>query len=328
LFLLCRGSNNPRLKNHYRKYCRVLSEVIKAATRLHYNKIITSSNKVKTTWHIVKTETNKHPSNHNMPPLHMHGNLCNDYQAISNEFNKYFYTVADNILNNNFKSCNKMTNVSQSLNYLHHTTKHPFSHMTLSPTSTNEISKIIRSLKNKNSYGYDEIPIKILKVSIPFIKYLLAYIINKSLTNGIFPACLKYSQMNPTFKSGDKSDMSNYRPISLLTSFSKIFEKVICKRFYEHIISNNILSSEQYGLRRNSSTEIATYSFLNNVLLALNKSIVGDIFCDLLKAFDCVNHDILIPKLEFYSISGRAKQPITSYLQNRYQRVMIKKKAL
>jgi hypothetical protein len=119
--------------------------------------------------------------------------------------------------------------------------------MTLIPTTPNRISKIIKSLKNKSSCGYDEIPLNILKISVPFIKSPLIYIINKSITIGIFPEHLKYSQINPVFKSGDKADMCNYRPIALLTSFSKIFEKIIYKRLYQHIISNNILASEQHG---------------------------------------------------------------------------------
>jgi hypothetical protein len=77
-----------------------------------------------------------------MPPLNIRGNLCHDYQVISNEFNKYFSTIVDNILNNNRKSRNEKTTVNQSLNYLHHIFKHPFSHMTVTPTTLNEISKI------------------------------------------------------------------------------------------------------------------------------------------------------------------------------------------
>jgi hypothetical protein len=106
-----------------------------------------------------------------------------------------------------------------------------------------------------------EIPLKILKISIPFIKSPLTYIINKSITDGIFPECLKYSQINPVFKNWDKSDMDNYRPIALLTSFSKIFEKVIYKRIYQHVTSNNILASEQHGFRNNSSIETATFIY-------------------------------------------------------------------
>jgi translation elongation factor EF-G len=154
LFLLCRNSNNPILKNHYKKYCRVLSAVIQAAKKLHYNQITLSyKNKVKTAWQIVKTETNKLPSNCNMPPLNIQGNLCHNYQVISDEFNKYFSTMAGNILNKNSESSTGETTVSQSLINLHRIFKHPVSHMTLTPKTPNEISKIIKSLKNKSSTG-------------------------------------------------------------------------------------------------------------------------------------------------------------------------------
>jgi hypothetical protein len=145
----------------------------------------------------------------------------------------------------------------------------PFPCIQLAPVTTKAISEIIKSLKWKNSHGYDEIPMRILKISLPFIQSPLTYICNKSLSTGLFPTCLKYSQINPIFKKGSKTEMSNYRPISLLTSFSKIFEKVICNRLHYHIEVNNILVNEQYGFRNNSSTEIASYKLINNILKAL-----------------------------------------------------------
>jgi hypothetical protein len=98
--------------------------------------------------------------------------------------------------------------------------------------------------------------------------------------------------VKPLFKKGDNRDIRNYRPISLPTSFSKIFEKMIYMRLSKHVIYNAILSSELYGFRSNSSTEKAMFKLLNYILHALNnKAHVGSIFCDFKKAFDCVNHD-------------------------------------
>jgi hypothetical protein len=147
------------------------------------------------------------------------------------------------------------------------------------------------TLKWKNSKGYDEVPLNILKISMPFILSPLVYICNKSLSLGTFPTGLKYSQISPIFKKGDRTVMSNYRPISLLTSFSKIFEKVIFNRIKHHICANNILAQEQYGFRTKSSTEVATCNLVNNALLALDgKLSVGGLFCELAKVFDSVNH--------------------------------------
>jgi retron-type reverse transcriptase len=124
--------------------------------------------------------------------------------------------------------------------------------------------------------------------------------------------------------SHSNKDIRNYRPISLLTSFSKIVEKIIYVRLSKHVINNAILSSEQYGFRNNSSIEKAAFKLLNYILHALNnKAHVGGIFCDLEKAFDCVDHDLLMKKLKFYGIIGNAYALIRSYLSDRYQRVRI-----
>ena len=141
------------------------------------------------------------------------------------------------------------------------------------------------------------------------------------LSSGTFPSRLKFSEVKPVFKKGDKSDTSNYRPISLLTSFSKIFEKVFYNRLYHHISNNHVLIKEQYSFRHASSTDNASCTLINNILTALNnKLLVGGIFCDLHKAFDCVNHDILLSKIDFYGISGNL---IKSCLHDRCQRVLV-----
>jgi len=180
-------------------------------------------------------------------------------------------------------------------------------------------------MKCKDSCGYDEVSTRILKNSAPYISSPLTYTFNKILSTGIFPDRLKFSEIKPLFKKGDKTEFSNYQPISLLTSFSKIIEKIIYERLYRHLKENNILVKEQFGFREKSSTDMATYALLNTVLSSLDKKLlVGGIFCDLQKAFDCVNHNILLTKLEFYGISGIATQLMRSYLNDRYQRVVIK----
>jgi len=128
------------------------------------------------------------------------------------------------------------------------------------------------------------------------------------LSTGTFPDRLKYSEIKPIYKKGDKTLITNYRPISLLPVFSNIFEKVIYKRLYYHLTLNSILVKEQFGFRHNSSTDIALYTSINNILSYLNKRlIVGGLFCDLQKAVDCVNYDILLSKMKFYGITGVAK---------------------
>jgi len=131
---------------------------------------------------------------------------------------------------------------------------------------------------------------------------------------------LKYSVIKPLYKKGNKRDVSNYRPISLLTSFSKILERVIQTRLLDHLHKNNIISKEQYGFRRGFATENAIYKLINDVLNTLNnKQIVGGIFSDLTKAFDCVDNDILISKIEKYGIIGKSKELFQSYIKDRYQ---------
>ena len=120
--------------------------------------------------------------------------------------------------------------------------------------------------------------------------------------------------MNPT----------NYSPISLLTSFSKGFEKALCIRLTLHFYSNKLLVENQFGFRKGVATEDATFKQTNEILNALNnKRMAGSIFCNLEKAFNSVNHDLLLLKLPYYGISGKAKLLLESYIQNRYQEVQI-----
>ena len=130
--------------------------------------------------------------------------------------------------------------------------------------------------------------------------------------------------IKPIYKKGDRANMSNYRPISLLPSFSKVLEKALYSRLTEHIDTNNILNPKHFGFRKNSTTEDAIFQLTHEILTALNtKKMVGTIFFDLAKAFDSVNHSLLIQKLPHYGITGKAKLLLESYLTNIFQRVQL-----
>ena len=117
---------------------------------------------------------------------------------------------------------------------------------------------------------------------------------------------------------------TNFRPISLLTFFSKVFEKAYYIRVTEHLNTNTLLVRNQFGLRKGTATEDAIFKLMNEILKALNnKTLAGSIFCDSEKAFDSVNHVILLSKLSHYLISGKAKSLLKSYPQNSYQKVLI-----
>jgi len=171
---------------------------------------------------------------------------------------------------------------------------------------------------------YNEISVKLLKLSSLFISSPLNYICNKLLSCGIFACRFKYAEVVQLFKKGDKKGMSNYRPISLLIAFSKVSEKVKYVRLYQHLINHSVLLNEQFGFKAKSSTAKAIFNLISEILETLNsKKVVGGIFCDLEKAFDCINYAILLCKLNLYRIRGPFHKLIKSHLTNRYQRVLI-----
>jgi len=188
----------------------------------------------------------------------------------ADNFKNYFLSIADTIHTDNNKHIN--TSMTNPINYLSNSFRRPFAKMSWQYASTHEIEKIIKSLRTKNTCGYNEISNRIIKLSAPFI------ICNAVLSTRIFPYRLKYAIVKLVYKKGNKQEISNYRPISL-TSFSKIIEKLIYARLLAHIDKTSILVCEQYGFRTHSSTEKAAFSLINSILTALKDNlIVGGIF--------------------------------------------------
>jgi Notch-like protein len=150
------------------------------------------------------------------------------------------------------------------INYLFKYYNKPFPKLNWQYTSTYVIDKIIKSLKSKNTSGYDKISNHI-KLSSPFTISPLTHICNAALNSGVFPDRLKYAIVKPIHKKGSKQDILNYRSVSLLTSFSKVFERLTCNRLYTHFNMNNILVQEQFGFRMQHSMEQAAFSLINSI---------------------------------------------------------------
>jgi hypothetical protein len=203
LYIDSRNSNNPGLKRYYQLYCKILSNVIKEAKKMNYNrKILKSSNKNKTTWDIIKLETGKQSYNGDIQSLDIGGKPSYDQQAIPDSFNNYFSSIVETIHKKNIYNKTGTSNVTTStpLHFLSESRKNPFPATVFKSFSTKEIITIITSSKSKNSHGYDEVPTKLLKINAPFICSSLTYICNKSILSGNFPDRLKYSIIKPSYK--------------------------------------------------------------------------------------------------------------------------------
>jgi hypothetical protein len=191
---------------------------------------------------------------------------------------------------------------------------------TLFPTTPHEITDIINNLKHKNTVDYDDINQNIIIRSAPYISEILCAIVNASFKTGTVPDELKIAKVIPIYKNGDKSLMTNYRPISILPILSKVFEKAMFNRLLNYLEKFNMLSPDQFGFRPNHSTYMPILKLSDIVTenFESGKYTIG-IFFDLTKAFDVIDHKILLAKLNYYEIRGISHRWFSNYLSNRQQ---------
>jgi hypothetical protein len=191
-------------------------------------------------------------------------------------------------------------------------------------TTEKEVKDIIHQLSSKSSFGHDGISTVLLKKLQPILNKPISVIINQSLKTGIFPNRLKIAKIMPIHKKDSIHLVENYRPISLLPTISKVFEKIVYNQIYSYFLQNKYLCKSQYGFRKHHSTEHAVLEVVDRISQELdNGNTPVAIFLDLSKAFDTLDHDILLSKLKFYGINDLTLSWFRSYLSNRIQYVEV-----
>ena len=307
-----------QLKLNLQNYSSILKRLIRTAKIEYYNnKFSKFKNDMKNTWATIKEIICKSNRKRKTPEYYIIENeKVTNENIIVQEFNKFFANVGPKQAQEIISPANKhFTDFLK--NPLHN--KFQFDQVT-----HNTVSKIIDSLKPKTSTGYDGLSGKILKkIKVPLIEPL-TFLINQSLNSGIFPDKLKIAKILPIYKKDNEHSLNNYRPISLLPVISKIFEKVIFQQLHKFFKDNDVYFNHQYGFRESHSTEQAAMELIDRVILQLdNKNLPLTLFMDLSKAFDTINHDILLHKLNYYGIHDKPFSLLKSYLTNRKQYVEI-----
>jgi len=311
-FLRKRDANS---ESKYKKYKNLLSSLLRKAEKTYYTELLDANkNNAKETWKTINNITNRKRKKSCFPSEFFdNGNTITSDANIANLFNNFFVGVGPSLAKNiphveqTFKDY--MSDIVEGSIYLN-------------PTDENEVFNIVNEAKNKYSCGHDNISMNLVKSIIGVILKPLVHIFNLSLMKGVFPNKMKIACVIPLYKAGDDQEVSNYRPVSLLPQFSKLLEKLYNKRLICFLKAKSILYVRQYGFRDNMSTSMAVFELTEAITSAIDnhESTIG-VFIDLKKAFDTIDHSLLLKKLFHYGIRGIAHDWLESYLTDRSQYV-------
>ena len=311
--------NTETFNKYVATYSIFFRNTCKIAKALYIsNKIKSAENKIKTVWKVINNETSRKKIRNTDYTLETSRGAITSNLEVAQEFVNFF----TNIPSKTTEALNSSPDVSLDLlraNVPGCPVEFQFKH--INPMI---VIKAFRQIKIKLTEDLWGMSIKVCTSIIETIAPYLALIFNLCVDQGVFPDLMKYSKVIPLFKSGDSKDTNNYRPVSVLPVFSKVFEKVMLNQMLNHFNTNKILHDQQYGFTKGRCTTDAGVTLLKHVFTAWEeaKDAIG-IFCDLSKAFDCVNHETLLLKLEHYGIGKLALRLVNSYLNDRQQKVQI-----
>ena len=297
----------------YKNYKNMFEKVKKKAKQTYYSKLLRKYQfDSKKTWQIMKEINGKLKQKAiNLPKiLKIGSNTLSNKNDIAKEFNNFFTNVGP-------KLAEKIPLVQQSFeDYLSQSE----TSMDNDELSFEEFETAFKSLKRNKASGVDDLSCNVIIDTYDYIKLPLFNIFQTSIREGVFPDKLKIAKVTPVFKAGDATSLGNYRPISILPVFSKVLERIMYNRVYNFLTKNNLLFSRQFGFQKNTSTEHAILQLVDDIKKSFSKGeFTLGVFIDLSKAFDTVDHEIILKKLGFYGINGKAKQWFESYLRNRHQ---------
>ena len=303
------------IKN-YKRYKNRLHSLLRKCERDYYDLLLKQcQHDLSKSWKLIKEVINKRKLNTVSDKFLINNKLVKNKQCIADSFNRLFVNTGSNLVKNiPDTSVDPNSYISMNIS----------KSMFLIPPDVNEVETIIMLLSNA-APGYDDIPASVLKSCSHVFIEPLVHILDLSFSQGVFPMELKIAKVVPLHKSEDKMLLNNYRPVSILPVFSKIFEKLMYNRIIDYIDKQNILYENQFGFRKKHSTNMALIVLIDKILKNLDSgNYVLGLFLDLRKAFDTVNHKILINKMEKYGIRGTVLKWFQSYLHNRNQFVCYK----
>lgn len=308
---LQKDPNNVQLQIQYKNYKNRLTALIKKTKNQYYSdKIKNNISDSKNLWKVVQEITKAKTKTTDIQSIkNEEGLVLSDKKEISNEFIKTFTKMGKTLA----------SKIKRDANYNEKKFISPNSFF-LRPTDSLEIKKIITELSNNKSAGIDHLRAETLKLISNYIIEPFAFIINKCMETGVWPSAFKESLIIPIYKSGNTSYVQNYRPISLITNLTKVFEKVIKMRLNSYIKKFNLISEKQFGFKENVSAQDAILELTTKIYSALDKNKPClCAFIDLSKAFDTVSHDLLLQTLEDIGIRDKCLDLFASYLNNRIQ---------